>query len=74
MGVKRTDLGKVIGQVGGFRVRQKQTLGQVGKTDKRQTLSTEINIFTGKTKVEGGFKNKEVAIARAKELQLKKVK
>lgn len=64
--------GKVIGQVGGFRIRQTDKTGRVsGKT---QTTGTVIGIYTGKNVVEMGFKNKESAILRAKQLQSQIVK
>ena len=69
MAIKRNDLGKVIGQVGGFRVRQISKNKTVkGKT---VTSSTSIGILSGKTQIESGFKNKESAILRAKEIQSK---
>jgi hypothetical protein len=71
MATKRADVGKVIGQVGGFRIRQKQNLGRVGK---EVTKSTSIGIFTGKKMVETGFKTKESALIRAQEIQSQIVK
>jgi hypothetical protein len=65
-------MGKVIGQIGGLRVRQTETTGQVG--NKTVTKSTTIGIYSGKKMIETGFKNKESAIARAKEIQAKLVK
>lgn len=38
------------------------------------TKATEIGIFRGKTMVETGFKNREVAILRAKEMKSQIVK
>jgi len=70
MGIKKNDLGKVIGQVGGFRIRQIASVGRVG--NKTVTKSTQIGIFAGKSKVEFGFKTKESAIDRAKEIQKNK--
>ncbi len=68
--VKNT--GKVIGQVGGFRIRQTDKTGRVaGKT---KTTGTVIGIYTGKNVIETGFKNKESAIVRAKEIQSQIVK
>jgi hypothetical protein len=72
MATKRADVGKVIGQVGGFRIRQKQNLGRVG--GKEVTKSTSIGIFTGKKMVETGFKTKESALIRAQEIQSQIVK
>ena len=72
MGTKRSNAGKVISQIGGLRVRQTETVGQVG--NKTVTKSTTIGIYTGKKMIETGFKNKESAIARAKEIQAKLVK
>ena len=66
MATKRVNVGKVIGQVGGFRVRQTESVGKVG--NKMATKSTSIGIYTGKKMVESGFKTKESAIIRAKEI------
>ena len=65
-------MGKVIGQIGGLRVRQVETTGQVG--NKTVTKSTTIGIYSGKKMIETGFKNKESAIIRAKEIQSNLVK
>jgi hypothetical protein len=65
-------MGKVIGQIGGLRVRQVETTGQVN--NKTVTKSTTIGIYSGKKMIETGFKNKESAILRAKEIQAKLVK
>lgn len=64
--------GKVIGQVGGYRIRQTPKVGRVGT--KTQTTGTVIAIYTGKNVIESGFKNKESAIVRAKQLQSQIVK
>ena len=72
MATKRVNVGKVVGQVGGLRVRQTETVGRVG--NKMATKSTTIGIYTGKKMIETGFKNKESAIARAIEIQAKLVK
>ena len=56
MGTKRSNAGKVISQIGGLRVRQTETVGQVG--NKTVTKSTTIGIYTGKKMIETGFKNK----------------
>jgi len=64
--------GKVIGQVGGYRIRQTPKIGRVGT--KTQTTGTTIGIYTGKNIVESGFKNKESAILRARQLQSQIVK
>jgi hypothetical protein len=72
MATKRVNLGKVVGQVGGLRVRQTETVGRVG--NKMATKSTTIGIFSGKNVVESGFKTKESAIVRAKEIQSQIVK
>jgi hypothetical protein len=66
MATKRVNVGKVIGQVGGLRVRQTESVGKVG--NKMATKSTSIGIYTGKKMVETGFKTKESAIIRAKEI------
>ena len=65
-------MGKVIGQIGGLRVRQVETTGQVN--NKTVTKSTTIGIYSGKKMIETGFKNKESAIIRAKEIQSQIVK
>lgn len=65
-------MGKVISQIGGLRVRQVETTGQVN--NKTVTKSTTIGIYSGKKMIETGFKNKESAILRAKEIQAKLVK
>ena len=68
MGVRKgNDLGKVIGQVWGFRIRQIAKVGRVG--NKMQTTATQIGIFSGKSQIEIGFKTKESALIRAKEIQ-----
>ena len=72
MATKRVNVGKVIGQVGGLRVRQTESVGKVG--NKMATKSTTIGIYTGKKMVESGFKTKESAIVRAKEIQSQIVK
>jgi len=72
MATKRVNVGKVIGQVGGLRVRQTETTGKVG--NKMATKATTIGIYTGKKMVETGFKSKESAIVRAKEIQSQIVK
>lgn len=74
MATKRVNVGKVIGQVGGLRVRQKESLGKVGLGNKMATKSTTIGIYTGKKMVETGFKTKESAIVRAKEIQSQIIK
>jgi hypothetical protein len=71
MGAKR-NVGKVIGQVEGLKIRQTNKTATVkGKT---VTKSTEIGIFQGKNVVETGFKNRELAILRAREIKSKIVK
>ena len=71
MAIKK-NAGKVIGQVEGLRIRQTNKTATV--KGKLVTKSTEIGIFKGKTLVETGFKNKEVAILRAKEMKSQIVK
>lgn len=71
MAIKK-NVGKVIGQVEGLKIRQLDKTATVkGKT---LTKSTEIGIFRGKTVVETGFKNRELAIQRAKEIKSQIVK
>ncbi len=71
MAVKK-NAGKVIGQVEGLKIRQTDKTATV--KGKLVTKSTEIGIFRGKNLVETGFKNKEVAILRAKEIKSQIVK
>ena len=61
-----------INKVGGLRVRQTESVGKVG--NKMATKATTIGIYTGKKMVESGFKTKESAIVRAKEIQSQIVK
>jgi hypothetical protein len=71
MAVKK-NIGKVIGQVEGMKIRQIDKTATVkGKT---LTQSTQIGIFQGKNVVETGFKNRESAIARAKEIKSQLIK
>ena len=65
---KSKNIGSVIGQVGGYRIRQKSNLTSGANVKVRQVVSTEIGIFKGKTMVETGFKSKAEAIERAKNL------
>ncbi len=67
----KKNLGKVIGQVQGLRIRQVVKTSTV--KGKVATASTQIGIFKGKTMVESGFSNKEAAIVRAKEMTSQKV-
>ena len=71
MAVKK-NVGKVIGQVEGLKIRQMDKTSTV--KGKSVTKSTEIGIFRGKNMVETGFKNREVAILRAKEMKSQIVK
>ncbi len=77
MGLGKNDIGKVIAQVGGLRIRQKLVFGYVtavGSKEKiRKCQSTTIGIFAGKKMIETGFKNKEAAILRAKEIETQMV-
>lgn len=71
MAVKKNS-GKVIGQVEGLKIRQIDKTATV--KGKLVTKSTEIGIFRGKNVVETGFKNKETALFRAKEIKSQIVK
>lgn len=71
MAVKK-NAGKVIGQVDGLKIRQTNKTATV--KGKLVTKSTEIGIFRGKNVVETGFKNRETAILRAKEIKSQIVK
>jgi len=69
MAVKK-NLGKVIGQVNGFRIRQtNQTTVNRGK---EVTKSTQIGLWAGKKLVESGFKNLNSAVTRA--IEISKIK
>jgi hypothetical protein len=68
----KSKLGKVIGQVNGLKIRQTNKMATV--KGKLVTKSTEIGIFRGKKLVETGFKNREVAVVRAKEIKSQIVK
>ena len=65
---KSKNIGNVIGQVGGFRIRLKANLTAGANVKVRQVVSTEIGIYKGKTMVESGFKSKAEAMERAKSL------
>ena len=65
---KGKNIGNVIGQVGGFRIRQKANVTAGANVKVRKVVSTEIGIYKGKKVVETGFKNKAEAIERAKSL------
>ena len=71
MAIKKNS-GKVIGQVEGLKIRQINKTSTV--KGKLVTKSTEIGIFKGKNMVETGFKNRETAIVRAKEIKSQIVK
>ena len=77
MGHKKNDIGTVIAQVGGLRIRQKQIFGMVtiegSRAKVRQLQGTNIGIFAGKKMIENGFKNKETAMARAAEIDAQMV-
>lgn len=65
----KKNIGKVIAQVQGLRIRQfDKTVVVKGKV---ATSSTQIGIFKGKTMVESGFSNKNVAVQRATEMSSK---
>ena len=66
MATSQKNLGKVVGQVQGYRIRQISKTSQVkGKT---VTTGGHMAIFKGKTMVESGFKTKESAITRVKQM------
>jgi hypothetical protein len=65
---KGKSVGNVIGQVGGFRIRQTSKLTTGANVKVRKVVSTEIGIFKGKNMVETGFKSKAEAMERAKSL------
>lgn len=67
----KKNLGKVIGQVQGLRIRQMVKTSTV--KGKVTTSGTQIAIFKGKNMVESGFSNKETALNRAKEMTSVKV-
>lgn len=68
MATKQKNLGKVVGQVMGLRVRQTE-----GAKTRSGSQPGQIAIFAGKNQVEGPFKTKELAMARAKEIQSNKI-
>jgi len=68
MATKQKNLGKVVGQVGGLRVRQ-----TAGVKTRSGSQPGQIAIFAGKRKVDGPFKTKELAMVRAKEIQSIKI-
>ncbi len=71
MAIKKNAV-KVIVHVQGLKIRQiDQTATVKGKT---VTKSTQIGIFRGKNVVETGFKNRETALIRAKEIKSQIVK
>lgn len=63
MATKKKNLGKVIANVQGMKVRQIQEF--TGRENDRKVSSTTISIFRGKNMVESGFKNKQEAMNRA---------
>lgn len=67
----KKNLGKVVGQVAGLRVRQLDKQSTV--KGKLVTTGTQIGIFKGKVMVESGFKNVDLAISRASQLVSGKV-
>lgn len=64
--VKKSSVGKVIGQVQGFKIRQKQSFRGEGKNKK--VAGQDIGIYQGKKMVESGFKTKQQAIERAHQM------
>ena len=66
MAIKKS-FGKIIGQVEGLKIRQIDKTSTV--KGKLVTVGTTIGIYQSKNMVESGFKNKEVALTRAKELK-----
>lgn len=63
MAVKKKNLGKVIADVQGMKVRQIQEF--TGREGDRKVSGTTIGIYRGKNMVETGFKNKQEAVNRA---------
>lgn len=68
MAKKKNTRGKVIDNVGHFRICQKHTNSTDPTTKKSRTVSTDISIYHAKTLVKSGFKNKETAVAEATKL------
>lgn len=64
--VKKSSVGKVIGQVQGFKIRQKQSFS--GGDKNRKVTGQDIGIYRGKKIVESGFKTKQEAIKRAQKM------
>ena len=63
MATKKINLGKVIANVQGMKVRQIQEF--TGREGERKVSGTTIGIYRGKNMVETGFKNKQSAVERA---------
>ena len=75
MSKRNAKLGTPIAQVQGFHIYQKdknEKVKQETGKDKVLTKGTEISIYKGRNKVEGGFKNKATALARVTELLAEK--
>lgn len=68
MATKQKNLGKVVGQVMGLRVRQTP-----GTKTRSGSQPGKIAIFAGKNQIEGPFKTKELAMVRAMEIQSQKI-
>lgn len=64
--VKKTPLGKVVGNVNGYNIRQKYEMG--GRGNESKVVGSTIGVYRGKKLVETGFKNKETALEFARGL------
>jgi hypothetical protein len=71
MAVKK-NIGKVIAQVEGLRIRQITNSSK--SAGKKMISTTDIGIYKGKNLVENGFKSKEFAVNRANEIKSKIVR
>lgn len=65
---KATTNGSYICKVGFYDIRRKTTERKAGRGNKTETASSEFVILHGRKFIEGGFKSKEKAIEKAKEL------
>ena len=64
--VKKKTLGAVLGELGYLKIRQ--VLEYEGYGKKRRCKSSYIAIFNAKKELVRGFKNKDEALVKAKEL------
>lgn len=65
---KATTCGSYICKVGYLDIRQKTTERKKSSGSGTETSNSELVIYHGRKMIEGGFKSKEKAVSRAKEL------